>query len=110
MAGKVRTIGTIIVIFILMTACSSNGLSIKRNTFTFKASELQDLSPDMFVSGAPDIIQNAKLDIIVDESLKSSKGYNSDGSLIAIEGLRSGEYEGIVTSGNREVTFRIVVE
>lgn len=110
MTGKVRIAGVIIAIAILMTACSSDGLSIKSDSFTRTEAELQDFSPDMFVDGAADIIQDARLDIIVDEDTETTKKYDSGGSVIAVDGLAPGEYQGVITSGNREVTFRVIVE
>ncbi|MDL2218140.1 hypothetical protein LJC34_05760 [Oscillospiraceae bacterium OttesenSCG-928-G22] len=110
MVGKIRIVGVIIAIVILMTACSSDGLSIKSDSFTLTEAELQDLSPDMFVNGATDIVRDARLDIIVDEDTETTKKFDSSGSLIAVEGLAPGEYQGVITSGGREVTFRVIVE
>ncbi|MDL2300016.1 hypothetical protein LJC01_00015 [Clostridiaceae bacterium OttesenSCG-928-D20] len=110
MVGKIRIAGAFIAIAILMTACSSDGLSIKSDSFTLTEAELQDLSPDMFVDGAADVVRDARLDIIVDEGTEASKQYDSGGSLIAVDGLEPGEYQGVITSGGREVTFRVIVE
>lgn len=93
-----------------LTIKNNDGLSIKKEIFIFKENEMIDLSPELFVNGDKELIKHAKLDIIVDENTVRSKKYNSNDSLVSLNGIMPGEYEGVVSSGKKEVTFTIIVE
>ncbi|MGF7012114.1 hypothetical protein M2146_002668 [Lachnospiraceae bacterium PF1-22] len=87
---------------------TKDGLSIKSESFRLNEEELLSLSPALFVEGDEELLEQAKLDILADDSQVQEKQYNSQGSLTSIKGLKAGEYEGVVTVEKREVTFRII--